>query len=326
MLPTRGQFIATLKSFSPTVASTVKALLKYPTSVWGSYCSSLELRPFTTKTATAVFGCFMGDLLAQSMAHSTAKKSAGPGVDVSFSYKWDHALRLMLYTSITTPLIVTWYSFLDTLVYPDNPTAPMAVVTKTLCDQLGVAPVMTLVYFSAMKIMEDVASRQFPERFGAKMLFSRAFNSARAKFLPTMLACYMIWPLAHVVNFALVPSNFRILYINAVSVLWMAILSARASSAAQDPTSISGTTPPTASNFSDMGPESVSTTFVGMDVVYDPVTMSIVSDIDNRLLIEELEALEALDREALRGDGGGGAAVAPVRNDDGGANDGRGRS
>ena len=38
-----------------------------------------------------------------------------------------------------------------------------------------------------------------------------------------------VWPLAHVVNFALVPSDQRILYVTAVSVVWTAFLSWQAS-------------------------------------------------------------------------------------------------
>lgn len=41
----------------------------------------------------------------------------------------------------------------------------------------------------------------------------------QSKLLPMLLANYAIWPLAHLINFRFVPSQQRILYINAVQVL-----------------------------------------------------------------------------------------------------------
>lgn len=50
-------------------------------------------------------------------------------------------------------------------------------------------------------------------------------STLQAKFLPTLAANYMIWPLAHVINFRFVPSEYRILYNNAVCVAWLTGLS-----------------------------------------------------------------------------------------------------
>ena len=45
------------------------------------------------------------------------------------------------------------------------------------------------------------------------------------KFVPTMKANYCLWPLAHVINFALVPTRHRVLYANVVSVAGTYLLS-----------------------------------------------------------------------------------------------------
>ena len=47
----------------------------------------------------------------------------------------------------------------------------------------------------------------------------------RAKWLPTLKAGWMLWPAAHALNFALVPTQHRILYINVVSVAGTYVLS-----------------------------------------------------------------------------------------------------
>lgn len=43
-------------------------------------------------------------------------------------------------------------------------------------------------------------------------------STVKAKLKPTLLANWTVWPLAHVINFALVPPAQRILYINVVNV------------------------------------------------------------------------------------------------------------
>eukprot|EP00882_Tetradesmus_deserticola_P029214 GHRQ01032678.1.p1 GENE.GHRQ01032678.1~~GHRQ01032678.1.p1 ORF type:complete len:126 (-),score=46.53 GHRQ01032678.1:310-687(-) len=43
-------------------------------------------------------------------------------------------------------------------------------------------------------------------------------TTLQSKFLPTLAANYMIWPLAHIINFRFVPSEYRILYNNVVCI------------------------------------------------------------------------------------------------------------
>ncbi|KAG1655978.1 hypothetical protein FOA52_008679 [Chlamydomonas sp. UWO 241] len=65
-------------------------------------------------------------------------------------------------------------------------------------------------------------------------LIARAGDALRSKYFPTMRACWTVWPLAHAVNFAIVPSSMRILYINVVAVAWTTFLVIQASSSDTD--------------------------------------------------------------------------------------------
>lgn len=51
------------------------------------------------------------------------------------------------------------------------------------------------------------------------------------KLWRTWLISQLIWPLAHVVNFAFVPSEQRVLFVNIVSVFWNVVLCQMASGA-----------------------------------------------------------------------------------------------
>ena len=46
----------------------------------------------------------------------------------------------------------------------------------------------------------------------------KILSTIRAKFVPTILAGYTVWPLAHLINFRYISGQQRILYINVVNV------------------------------------------------------------------------------------------------------------
>jgi protein Mpv17 len=96
-------------------------------------------------------------------------------------------------------------------VLPSDPTNPLAVFTKVALDQVCMAPCMTSVFFAAMAWLEGCRERE------------QLLQTVKAKLKPTLLANWTVWPLAHVINFALVPPAQRILYINVINVSKVAL-------------------------------------------------------------------------------------------------------
>jgi hypothetical protein len=90
-------------------------------------------------------------------------------------------------------------------VMPADPTNPLAVFSKVALDQVLMAPCMTSLFFASMALLEG--SR------GADVA-----DTVKSKLKPTLLANWTVWPIAHVINFALVPPAQRILYINVINV------------------------------------------------------------------------------------------------------------
>lgn len=48
-------------------------------------------------------------------------------------------------------------------------------------------------------------------------------RDVQTKFFPTLIDSYKLWPAAHIVNFAFVPSHLRILYVNIIAVSLISI-------------------------------------------------------------------------------------------------------
>lgn len=163
------------------------------------YCSCLEQRPLLTKACTSFVGFMIGDMIAQQISHHGFVDLMRVG-------------RLGAYgLFIDGPVGSLWYELLEVHVCPEDPTGTKAVLLKTAADQLLWAPVMTVVFFAVVKSLEG-----HPEL---------VWQTVHDKTLPTLLANYLIWPLAHFINFKYVPHDFRILYNNTVSIAWLTWLS-----------------------------------------------------------------------------------------------------
>ncbi|PSC71174.1 hypothetical protein C2E20_5468 [Micractinium conductrix] len=164
-----------------------------------AYDRAVKANPVLTKALTSFVGFAIGDRIAQGVA--------GGG-----SYDVLRCGRLSLYGLLLDgPVGHAWYKLLDKHVYPEAPTSTKAVLIKMALDQLVWGPAMTLVFFAFLKTLEG-----HPELIVATI---------QAKFLPTMLANYVLWPLAHLVNFRFVPTDYRILFNNVVAIFWTTWLS-----------------------------------------------------------------------------------------------------
>ncbi len=82
--------------------------------------------------------------------------------------------------------------------------SPAAVFSKIGLDQLIMAPVGTLIFFASQQLMQGQ-----PQTIRSQV---------KDKLWPTTVAGYKLWPLAHLINFALIPPAQRVLYVNIVSV------------------------------------------------------------------------------------------------------------
>eukprot|EP00210_Caulerpa_lentillifera_P002820 g2694.t1 len=165
---------------------------------WDRYCEALDKNPIPVKSATSFFGFLLGDIFAQLVS----------GGD----FEAVRTFRMVLFGVLMDgPIGHVWYSNIDRLVMPSEPTAPKAVFIKTCLDQLAWAPFFNCVFIAFIDILK-----------GHPMMIP---HTIRMKFGKTMMANYALWPLAHVINFRFVPSKQRILYINAVQICWTTYLS-----------------------------------------------------------------------------------------------------
>lgn len=94
-----------------------------------------------------------------------------------------------------------WYKFLDHYL-PGR--APRVIVKKLVLDQIFCAPVMIFLFLTTLGLLEKSSLQQMWVDF-------------EECGKPLLLADWLVWPPAQVINFYFLPSKYRVLYDNIIS-------------------------------------------------------------------------------------------------------------
>lgn len=94
-----------------------------------------------------------------------------------------------------------WYKVLDKIIL--GKTLEM-VTKKLLLDQLIFSPIMIVTFFGSLALFEEQPVQNFK-------------TEVRDKFVRLYRAEWLVWPPAQIINFYFLPTRFRVLYDNTIS-------------------------------------------------------------------------------------------------------------
>lgn len=94
-----------------------------------------------------------------------------------------------------------WYKILDTFIIGKSIDM---VIKKLMLDQCIFSPIMIITFFGTVALFEDNPYENFKEEVGDK-------------FITLYRAEWMVWPPAQIINFYFLPTRFRVLYDNIIS-------------------------------------------------------------------------------------------------------------
>lgn len=104
------------------------------------------------------------------------------------------------------PVLHCWYGALDRVFF-----GRLSVIKKLLCDQIMFAPFFNGAFVVGVGSLEGES-------------FQKVKSALQEKLWPSMKANWTLWPAAQVVNFALIPKAWQMLYVNFVGFTWNIIL------------------------------------------------------------------------------------------------------
>lgn len=165
--------------------------------IFAVYGRMMRTHPAKTQIATTACLMLTGDVIAQK------------GIEKRQSLDVARAARFFVMgVGFVGPVIRTWYVVLDRLVVGN-------AVKKMLVDQLLFSPVFVASFLTSLAFLQ-----RRPWNDTKRML--------RTDYVPIMTTGYMMWPAAQLVNFHLVPLNYRLLFASGVGLVWNTYLAWKA--------------------------------------------------------------------------------------------------
>lgn len=183
------------------VTSPGEALSVALRSSWGVYCASLESSPVLTKACTSGVVYWLGDVIAQAYESKASFLRADPVQSLRCG-----VVGLFLHG----PLSHLWFLGVDKLFGPAMDS--IRIVGKIALDQTVWSLVWNSLFYLSVSCL-----RMEP--------LARTLRDLPRTSFDLMKAGWRLWVPAHLLTYGLVPTNFRLAWVDVVEVGWVLILS-----------------------------------------------------------------------------------------------------
>lgn len=195
--------IRELNQYGAAALTSIKCL---PNQAWNSYESVLATYPVATKAMTSATVYALGDVLSQRTA-SEEKLDKGRVVRSMIAGGVGHG-----------PLSHFWYNFSENFFTQIGlPIAWWNFIPKIVVDQTVWGPIWNSLYILLIGMMQ-------------KESFGKMKGDIQSNTVPLFLEGLKLWPLAHCVTYGLIPVENRLLWVDAVEIVWVSILATKATS------------------------------------------------------------------------------------------------
>ena len=169
---------------------------------WTWYKHALKTQPLLTKAVTSSGMMSFSDVVCQKITMDP--KEEDNKLDV----------RRMVEVAITGltwsgPVTHYWYGILFKVVNIQDPI--LGLLARIIIDAIVFSPVTVSGYFLWRSMLEGSG-------------FKGAQQKIQAKLKSTVIGAWKFWPAANIINFSVVPFQYRVLYMNVLSLFWTGYL------------------------------------------------------------------------------------------------------
>ncbi|KAK6140949.1 hypothetical protein DH2020_025312 [Rehmannia glutinosa] len=175
--------------------------------LWKWYQNCLATHPVKTQVVSSGFIWGVGDIAAQTVTHSFAKRHHLQihGEDRELQINWRRVATTSLFgLGFVGPVGHFWYEGLDRVIRSRlklRPNSFRFVGAKVAVDGLIFGPLDLLVFFTYMGFSTGKNAAQVKE-------------DVKRDFLPALVLEGGVWPIVQVANFRFIPVRYQLLYVN----------------------------------------------------------------------------------------------------------------
>ncbi|XAR70872.1 hypothetical protein NMG60_11027906 [Bertholletia excelsa] len=174
--------------------------------LWKWYQNCLAVHPVKTQIISSGLIWGVGDIAAQAVTHSTAKRRRKyPDGDEELQINWRRVATTSLFGfGFVGPIGHFWYEGLDKFMKSRlqfRPNSLRFVASKVAIDGIIFGPLDLLVFFTYMGFSTGKSAVQVKE-------------DVKRDFFPALILEGGIWPILQVANFRFIPVRYQLLYVN----------------------------------------------------------------------------------------------------------------
>lgn len=175
--------------------------MSLPGRILKYYTKFLSRYPLTTQSIQAGILMGTGDIIAQTVVEKREL------TQINLTRTAPYAAAGL----IVGPTVATWYKFLD-YMFGTGKAGITAVLKKMIMDQSLFAPCFLATLVSSLHYSKGHSVTEVKEHL-------------HDKYIDILLANYKVWPFVQLVNFYFLPLQYRVLFVQCVSVVWNTYLS-----------------------------------------------------------------------------------------------------
>ncbi|KAG4136297.1 hypothetical protein ERO13_D08G272400v2 [Gossypium hirsutum] len=185
--------------------------------LWKWYQNCLAIHPVKTQVLSSALIWGFGDIAAQTITHSTAKKHHHlQEKDKELKVNWKRVATTSLFGfGFVGPVGHYWYEVLDRCIRFRLRLRPYSfrfMATKVAVDGFIFGPLDLLVFFTYMGFSAGKSVPQIKE-------------DVKRDFVPALILEGGLWPIVQVANFRYIPVRYQLLYVNMFCLLDSCFLS-----------------------------------------------------------------------------------------------------
>ncbi|OWM86628.1 protein Mpv17 [Punica granatum] len=184
--------------------------------LWKWYQNCLRDHPVKTQVVSSGLIWAVGDVAAQTVTHTTAKRHKLEDENKELKINWRRVATTSLFGfGFVGPVGHYWYEGLDRLIrlrFQMHPNSSRFVASKVAIDGFIFGPLDLLVFFTYMGFSTGKSVPQIKE-------------DVKRDFIPAFIFEGAIWPIVQVANFRYIPVRYQLLYVNTFCLLDSCFLS-----------------------------------------------------------------------------------------------------